>query len=161
MLAGYDAGIYIIDPPRKDRCDPSSYDPALSAIEAAQAATGKPAFPVASLPENFDEGLAEAMIGRGVVPLMGLETALVAIRAAQGAPGRVGWRPWAVVPEGARRMIGEAEAKARLAAAGVAVPKGVSGARLEDLSVAELTPPYALKGLVLRTRPRPGRCGWG
>lgn len=147
MLAGYDAGVFIIDPPRKDRCDPSSYDPALAAIEAAQGLTGKPAFPVASLPENFDEGLAEAMIGRGVVPLMGLETALVALRAAQGAPGRAGWRPWPVVPEGARRMVGEAEAKARLAAAGVAVPKGVVAATLDGLDVAGLAAPYALKGL--------------
>jgi acyl-CoA synthetase (NDP forming) len=147
MLAGYDAGIFIIDPPRPDRCDPSSYDPALAAIEAAQAATGRPAFPVASLPENFDEALAEAMVARGVVPLMGLETALVAIRAAQGAPGRAGWRPWAVVPEGARRMLGEAAAKARLAAAGIMVPRGVEGASIEVLDVAGLAAPYALKGL--------------
>lgn len=147
MLAGYDAGVFIIDPPRKDRCDPSSYDPALAAIEAAQGLTGKPAFPVASLPENFDEALAEAMIGRGVVPLMGLETALVALRAAQGAPGRAGWRPWPVVAGGARRMVGEAEAKARLAAAGVAVPKGVTAATPEALDVAGLVAPFALKGL--------------
>ncbi len=147
MLQGYDAGVFIIDPPRKDRCDPSSYDPALAAIEAAQAATGKPAFPVASLPENFDEVLAEAMIGRGVVPLMGLETALVAVKAAQGAPGRADWQPWAVVPEGARQMLGEGEAKARLAQAGVGVPKGATAATLEGLRVVGLTPPYALKGL--------------
>ena len=147
MLAGYDAGMFIIDPPRPDRCDPSSYDPALAAIEAAQEATGKPAFAVASLPENLDEALAEAMIGRGVVPLMGLETAMVAIKAAQTAPGRAGWRPWAVVAERARRMLGEAEAKARLATAGVMVPKGVSAERLEALDVTGLTAPYALKGL--------------
>jgi acyl-CoA synthetase (NDP forming) len=147
MLGGYDAGLFIIDPPRADRCDPSSYSPALAAIEAAQAVTGRPAFPVASLPENFDEALAEAMIGRGVVPLMGLETALVAIRAAQGTGAREGWRPWSVVPEGAARMVGEGEAKARLAAAGVAVPRGVTGTSLAGLQVAGLTPPYALKGL--------------
>jgi acyl-CoA synthetase (NDP forming) len=147
LLGGYDAGVFIIDPPRADRCDPSSYGPALAAIEAAQAATGKPAFPVASLPENLDEGLAEAMIARGVVPLMGLETALAAVKAAQGAPGLAGWRPWAVVPEGARRMVPEHEAKAWIAAAGVAVPKGVTAATLDGLGVAGLTPPYALKGL--------------
>ena len=43
MLSGYDAGIYIIDTPRNDRCDPSGYQPALDAIVAAQVATGKPA----------------------------------------------------------------------------------------------------------------------
>jgi acyl-CoA synthetase (NDP forming) len=147
MLGGYDAGVFVIDPPRSDRCDPSSYDPALAAIEAAQAATGKPAFPVASLPENFDEALVARMIDRGVVPLMGLETALAALRAAQGAPGRPGWRPWAAAAESGRRMLGEDAAKARLSEAGVAVPLGVSAARLSGLRLAGLRPPYALKGL--------------
>ncbi|MBL9053743.1 MAG: acetate--CoA ligase family protein, partial [Tabrizicola sp.] len=49
MLDAYDAGLYIIDTPRADRCDPSSYQPALDAIVAAQKATGKIAFPVASM----------------------------------------------------------------------------------------------------------------
>ncbi len=39
MLEAYDAGLYIIDTPRTDRCDPSSYQPALDAIVAAQKAT--------------------------------------------------------------------------------------------------------------------------
>jgi acyl-CoA synthetase (NDP forming) len=147
MLGGYDAGVFIIDPPRPDRCDPSSYGPALDAIVAAQAETGKPAFPVASLPENFDEGMAERMIAGGVVPLMGLETALVAVKAAQGIGGRPGWRPWAVVPDGARRMLDEGDAKARVAGAGVAVPRGVSARSLDGLDLAGLTPPFALKGL--------------
>jgi hypothetical protein len=147
MLAGYDAGVFIIDPPRPDRCDPSSYGPALAAIEAAQDATGRPAFPVASLPENFDEGLAEAMVGRGVVPLMGLETALAAVKAAQRPAGRAGWRPMGVVPAAEGRMVGEGEAKARLAKVGVAVPKGVMAASLGALDVAGLDAPYALKGL--------------
>ena len=88
MLAGYDAGLFVIDPPRPDRCDPSSFRPALEAIEAAARATGKPAFPVASLPENFDEALAVQMIERGFAPLMGLETALGALAANSGpSPG--------------------------------------------------------------------------
>ncbi|GAB4263660.1 MAG: acetate--CoA ligase family protein [Pararhodobacter sp.] len=147
MLEGYDAGIYIIDPPRPDRCDPASFEPALAAIEAAQAATGKPAIPVASLPENFDEGRAQAMIGRGVVPLMGLETALEALKAAQAPAGLPGWRPWAVAPIRSRRMLNEASAKARLAAAGVAVPRGVTAPTLAGLDPLGLIPPFALKGL--------------
>jgi len=146
MLAGYDAGLFLIDPPRPDRCDPAGYEPALQAIVAAAQATGKPAFPVASLPENFDEGRAVALMAQGVVPLMGLETALAAIRAAQMPAGEPGWQPLPVVPvEG--RLLTEAEAKAVLAQAGVAVPRGVTGATLEELEVAGLTPPYALKGL--------------
>jgi len=67
MLAGYDAGMFIIDPPRADRCDPSGYQPALDAVVAAQAATGIPARLVASLPENFDEAVAADLMNRGVV----------------------------------------------------------------------------------------------
>ncbi|QYK43638.1 MAG: acetate--CoA ligase family protein [Paracoccaceae bacterium] len=147
MLAGYDAGIFIIDPPRPDRCDPASFQPALDAIEAAQAATGRPAFAVASLPENFDEARAEAMLARGCVPLMGLETALGALRAAQAAPGRAGWRPWPVRPPRGRRMLDEVSAKTRLAAAGVAVPRGAAAPTLAALDPTGLTAPLALKGL--------------
>ncbi|THD84873.1 CoA-binding protein [Aliigemmobacter aestuarii] len=149
MLAGYDAGIFIIDPPRPDRCDPSSFQPALDAIEAAQAATGKPAFAVASIPENFDEDRAAGMLARGCVPMMGLETALGALKAAQTPSGRAGWRPLAAAPQRATRLLDEAEAKALLAGAGVAVPRGVSARTLADLRARAggLTAPLALKGL--------------
>jgi Acyl-CoA synthetase (NDP forming) len=86
------------------------------------------------------------MIDRGVVPLMGLETALEALVAARAAPGLAGWRPWAPETAGGT-MLDEAAAKALLAAAGVAVPKGVTASSLAALKVAGLTPPYALKGL--------------
>lgn len=147
MLEGYDAGIFIIDPPRPDRCDPASFEPAIRAIEVAQAATGKPAFPVASLPENFDEDRAIAMIERGVVPLMGLETALEALVAVQRPAGLAGWRPWGVMPGGEAVLIDEAQAKAMLAAAGIAVPKGVTAEGLATLDARGLTAPFALKGL--------------
>lgn len=147
MLAGYDAGLYIIDPPRPDRCDPSSFAPALAAIEAAQVATGRPAFAVASLPENLDEALAEGLMARGVVPLMGLDTALAACAALAAPDPAPGWRPWPPRAPGPLRMLDEAAAKARLAAAGVAVPRGVRAAALAGLDPAGLAPPFALKGL--------------
>lgn len=147
MLRGYDAGIFIIDPPRSDRCDPSGFEPALGAIEAAQRDTGKPAFPVASLPENFDEERAIAMIARGVVPLMGLETALEAIRAAQSPPGAPGWQPWPAPTPHPTRRLDEATAKARLAQAGIAVPKGATGISPAVFAATGLHPPFALKAL--------------
>lgn len=149
MLAGYDAGIFIIDPPRPDLCDPASFEPALQAIEAAAGITGKPAFPVASLPENFDEGLAIAMMARGTVPLMGLETALGALAAAQTPPGLAGWRPWPSRKPTRPVLLDEAVAKRMLAKAGVAVPRGGSAQSLDQLrpKAARLTPPLALKGL--------------
>jgi acyl-CoA synthetase (NDP forming) len=149
MLAGYDAGIFIIDPPRPDRCDPSSFQPALDAVVAAAAQTGKPAFAVGSLPENFDEDLAIRIMGGNVVPMMGLETALGAIRAAQTLPNRGGWRPWPVLPPRALRLRDEASAKALIQAAGVAVPRSVTALTLAALAplTEGLTAPLALKGL--------------
>jgi acetate---CoA ligase (ADP-forming) len=147
MLEAYDAGIYIIDTPRADRCDPSSYQPALDAIVAAQKATGKIAFPVASMAENFGEGRVQAMMDQGICTLLGLESALAAIRAAQTPSGVAGWRPAGVLPPRETRLLSEAEGKALLASAGVAVPKAVTGVTLAMVDVAGLTPPYALKGL--------------
>jgi len=151
MLGGYDAGLFIIDPPRPDRCDPGSFEPALDAMEAAQEVTGRPAFPVASLPENFDEPRAIAMMGRGVVPLMGLDAALGALKAAHLPQARPGWRPWTVRGTGASRLLDEAAAKARLAAAGVTVPRGTTAPILVALDPdgAGLAGPFALKGLGL------------
>ena len=149
MLAGYDAGIFIIDPPRPDRCDPSSFQPALDAVVAAAHNTGKPAFAVASLPENFDETLALRMAATNVVPMMGLETALGAIKAAQTGPNRGGWRPWPAVGARETRMRDEASSKALIAAAGVAVPRSATATTLSELEAkaAGLIAPLALKGL--------------
>ena len=149
MVSGYDAGIYIIDPPRKDRCDPAGYQPALDAIVAAQNATGKIAFPVASMPENFDERVAIDLMGQGVCTLMGLETSLAAIRAAQTPAGARGWRPAATLPPRETVMLSEAEGKALLAEAGVRVPRAVTGATLAEVQdkAVGLTAPLALKGL--------------
>ena len=148
MLEAYDAGIYLIDPPRSDRCDPSSYQPALDAIVAAQKAVGKPAFPVALLAENFGEARVQAMMAEGVCTLLGLETALAAVKAAQTAPGVAGWRPVGALAPRETRLLSEAEGKALLAGAGVAVPGSVTGATLAE--VAEKVcfgAPYVLKGL--------------
>ncbi len=149
MLTGYDAGIYIIDPPRRDRCDPSGYQPALDAIVAAQTATGKIAFPVASMAENFDEGVAMQLMDQGVCTLMGLETALAAIKAAQTPTGLTDWRPVPAIAPREAGMLTEAEAKALLSALGVPVPRAVTAATLAALipMAADLIPPLALKGL--------------
>jgi acetate---CoA ligase (ADP-forming) len=149
MLSGYDCGVFVIDPPRPDRCDPSSYQPALDAIAAAAKTTGKPAFPVASLPENFDEAKATALVAQGVAPLMGMETALAAIKAAQTPAGEPGWRPAPRVQARETLLLSEAAGKALLAKAGVPAPKGVEAKTLNELKgkASVLSAPLALKGL--------------
>ncbi|MGQ0611500.1 MAG: acetate--CoA ligase family protein [Paracoccaceae bacterium] len=147
MLEPYDAGIYIIDSPRPDRCDPSSYQPAFDGIVAAQRATDKIAFPVALISENLGEALVGELMQEGVCALLGLETALAAIKAAQTPAGRPGWRPADALPARGARMLTEAEGKALLALAGVTVPRSVTSATLGGLDTSGLTAPFALKGL--------------
>lgn len=149
MLEPYDAGVYIIDMPREDRCDPSSYFPALEAISAAQKATGKPAFPLASMGENFGEARASQLMADGVVPLFGIEAGLAALRAAQTPAGQRGWRPLPPLLQGDSQLLSEAEAKAILARAGISVPRAVSGETLAEVidGAKNLTAPLALKGL--------------
>lgn len=147
-LRPYDAGMYLIDPPRGDLCDPGSFDPALQAIALAGAATGKPAFPVASLPENFDETWMAQSMAQGVVPLCGIETALKAIEAAS-TPATDDWAPLPAAHPRKTQMIDEAAGKAELAQIAIRVPRGLRCATLADAPqhMHDLTPPFALKGL--------------
>lgn len=148
MLDAYDAGLYIIDSPRADRCDPSGYDPAFRAITAAQKATGKPAFPVASMAENFGEARVQAMMAEGVCALLGIETALAAIKAAQTPPSPPGWRPAPAIPARDTRMLTEAEGKALLAQSGIPVPGSATGATIAEATAkVQFSAPYVLKGL--------------
>lgn len=148
MLRPYDAGLYIIDPPRSDLCDPASFEPALEAIALAGKATSKPAFAVASLPENIDEQRAIAMMQAGVVPLQGIETALAAVAAAR-VPASDGWRPWSRSKLGETHVLDEVAGKALLSDWGVRVPRGVSAVTLDALaeSAEGLARPLAVKGL--------------
>ena len=72
---------------------------------------------------------------------------MAAVKAAQVAPVLPGWRPVAALPARTTMLLNEADGKALLAGAGVAVPRSVSGPTLAELREAGLTPPYALKGL--------------
>ena len=148
MLAPVDAGVFVIDPPRKDRCDPSSFEHVFDAVEAVQKTTGTPAFPIASMAENSDETRALDLLARGIVPLMGLDTGLEAIEAA-GAPTGGGWRPWPVLPARETEMLNEADGKALLSEAGIAVPSVVTANTLDALAskASGLSGPLALKGL--------------
>ena len=149
MLAGYDAGLFIIDPPRPDRCDPSSYQPALDSIVAAHRQTGKPAFAVASLPENLTEPLAADLMRQGVVPLMGLDSALGAIAAVQRIGAATDWSPLPARPRCDAVLMAEDTAKAVLRASGIAVPDGMAAPTLSDLQrqAKGMTGPLVLKGI--------------
>ena len=61
-----DLAVFVLDLPRPDRCDRAGWLPALTAIEAAHAATGTRTAVLASLPENLDEATAARLAARGI-----------------------------------------------------------------------------------------------
>ncbi len=146
-LKGFDAGLFVIDPPRSDICDPASYEHAFQAIETAAANTGKPAFAVATLPDSIDEELANRLQANGVVPLLGLPEALAALQASSVGPPLPEWKPWSAQSTANGVILNEAAAKQMLAEAGISVPKFIAAAEIGELEPTGLEPPFALKAL--------------
>ena len=128
--AGYGMNLLILDFPRADRCDASSWDVTLQAFENAQKATGAKAALVASLPESLPEHVGQRMIASGIAPMQGLSECMEAIRIAadigtvrartREAPLK---RASSVEVERAY-MLDEPTGKAALNAFGLTVPKG-------------------------------------
>jgi len=129
MAPGFDLSMLVLDFPRADRCSDESWNPAVAAIGAAAARTGRPAAVVASLPELLPEGRCDVLVAAGIAPLCGIAEALAAADAAatlgayrtRAAPPPVLSAPASDAPA---RMVGEYEAKRMLAAHGVPVPEG-------------------------------------
>lgn len=156
---GFDLSAFVLDLPRPDRCDRSSYRCAVEAILAARARTGARVAVVASMAEGLDEADCAAFAAGGVAPLLGMEEALAAIGAAiragapaEAAPALIGFAA------GPGRMLDEAEAKAALAAHGLRVPRAVTAADPAALvaAAAALRPPLALKALGLAHKTEAG-----
>jgi hypothetical protein len=63
MEETFDLTVFILDLPRADRCDPSSYQCAVDAIMAAKARTGARVAVLASLPENMSDHFTSVFHG--------------------------------------------------------------------------------------------------
>ena len=146
----------IVDTPREDRCDPSDWECTTLAALGARAATGRNYALVTTLPELLPEPLAARLMAGGVVPLHGLTEAMEAAAAAArigAAPDHDDGDPAPplLLPEqavGTLATLTEAEAKARLAAHGLAIPRATRAATPEDAARAAETLgfPVVLKG---------------
>ena len=154
---GFDLGLLVIDPPRRDRCTDDDWHITLDAFEAALHRTGAHGCVLTTLPESFPEALCENLMARGIAPMAGVEDGLAAVEAAAD----IG-ESWAAVDrielEGPRPFAGggshevvltEWEAKRRLAEAGVTVPPGELVRNPEDAAVAaeRLGTPVAIKAV--------------
>jgi acyl-CoA synthetase (NDP forming) len=146
--------LLVVDYPRPDRCDVAGWDCATRAALAAKAQTGANVALVATLPELLPEPVAARLMEGGVVPMHGLSEAVTAAEAAAalGAGMRAGGDgalPLLIpFPARAAQVLPEAEAKARLAAHGLAVPKARRAATPREAAqaAAEIGFPVVLKG---------------
>jgi len=153
MADRHDLCVFVLDVPRDDRCEPSSFRCAVDAIIAARQQTGANVAVISLLPENLSEKLGEEFAANGVVPLNGMATAVAAIDAAIrcGARNRNihGQRPLAFTkPGGETRVLDEKSSKARLAEYGLKVPNSASGSdrqALIDAADKSLAFPVVLK----------------
>ncbi|MGB3830247.1 MAG: acetate--CoA ligase family protein [Mesorhizobium sp.] len=158
VSGGFDLNLLVLDFPRNDRCSDADWWPTVRAFEAAVKTNGARGAVVASMLENLPEKHAEELFRRGVVPLHGIVEAFDAAEAAAFI-GKAWSQPSASPLRGGRAdpphrgegkgVPDEAEAKALLRSAGLAVPQGARAASVEEaVSAAEkLGFPVALKAL--------------
>lgn len=153
---GADAGLYVIDPPREPLCSRETFLAAIRSIINARKVTGKPIFAVSTMPDTYDDWLTGEFLSGSVVPLLGMDDAFAAIRAAATPAPREGWRPDPPAPDRTATTLTEAEAKTLLAAHGIAVPRATTAATPGALDTTGLTAPFALKGLGLAHKSEAG-----
>lgn len=126
----------IIDYPRSGLGRVEDWDKATSAWIAARDATGGKAVVLATLPECMPEDVASRLMAEKIVPMRGFDAALEALAVARAASwsdqGQV-FTPHGT-GQGATDLVtrSEAEAKAMLKAAGIAIPAGGIMASCDD-----------------------------
>ena len=154
MASGFDLTMFIFDFPRADRCSVEDWGPATAAIKEAAHRTGNKAAAVASMPENMPEAAAKDFAEAGIVPLYGINEAMAATEAAATCGELRSTTPAPMTPQVSLstvrpRVLDEAEGKARLSQAGLAVPKGVRVNNAADTAIAAttLSSPLAVKRL--------------
>ncbi|MEM9716624.1 MAG: acetate--CoA ligase family protein [Pseudomonadota bacterium] len=143
--------LFIVDIPRKDRCDPSAWDCTIEALTQVAAQTDLPLGMVSTVPELMTEEIATKVMKAGAVPFNGLGEAFEAISILQPAPA-----PSAPIllpgPDRDSTTLSEAASKAELAASGLRVPQNTC-LRKGDTIPNTITYPCVLKaeGLAHKT----------
>ncbi|MDG2428517.1 MAG: acetate--CoA ligase family protein [Acidimicrobiales bacterium] len=122
---GPDAAMLVVDFPSSN-FDDTSWWPALEAFGAASVITGTPGVVAASMAENLPTEVESAAVDLGLVPVRGIDEALLGLEAAAWWGRRIDvLGPTPVGPtSSACRILSESEAKAVLADHGVPIPYG-------------------------------------
>ena len=156
----FDLVLFLLDVPRNDICDDSSFQCAIEAIIATARNSSKKIAVVASLPESMPEPLAKTFISSNVVPLCGIDDAIQAINNAilvgqfykkdsLKSQENVYFNK-APITENIN-LINEKNSKDLLKSFGLAVPKSISAKSVDQaMSLTEINNlvfPLAVKGL--------------
>ncbi len=150
MVPSLAMGCVVLDFPRPDRCGSDDWGLVLEAAQQTGAACGVPMAILGTLAENIPEPVAQDIIGRGMVPLCGLDEAVqaMAVAAWLGETGAATAPLLLPRPPLRLRSLTEAASKAALAAHGLRVPRsGRAGSpQAAAARAVEIGFPVALKG---------------
>jgi acyl-CoA synthetase (NDP forming) len=155
MSGGYDLSMVVLDFPRQDRCDISTWWPTVNGLARAAEATGGRAAVLASMQESMPETVGAQLIERGIVPMTGMAECFTAIECANliGRAGVDGPSPDLLSPRppahADSRVYDEWDSKRMLAASGLALPEGaLVTSATEAVAAAEaLGYPVAVKAV--------------
>lgn len=137
----------IVDFPRADTCDPTDWRCAIDAAIAMRRATEAPVAVVTTLPELMPENVAKELLSGGVVPFAGMAEALSAVELASKPLAKPRDPVLAPTLQGDSIVLSEQEAKTRLAAEGLTIPRSVRTDLATEVATASanLSFPVAVK----------------
>ena len=152
--------VFLLDVPRNDYCDDSSFQCAIDAIiSTARMSTGNIAV-VASIPESMPEALAKTFIAAGVTPLCGIDDAIQAINNGillgnfylKNSPALCENVYFNKASRTAHiKLINERDSKSLLSSFGLKVPKAISADNKDSVMAlaarTRLNFPLVVKGL--------------
>lgn len=143
MACGFDAHVLVLDFPRADQCDGSTWHTTLDAFVAAQKQTGANAVVLSSLPEGLPDGIGTKLLEQGIAPMQGTADCMLAIAlAAQIGAAQARWQQIEPVAPGSAiqgngRMLNEVASKQALQVFGVPIPQGALVAAHQAATTAE------------------------
>ena len=156
LAEDFDLSLCLLDYPRADKCDPSSWEGAEKGFIRAAKQTGARAGVLSTFTDTMPESLAEQLIEVGIVPLAGIQTGLAGIQAAVDIGAA--WRRAPSPPlldisdrqKGAPvQILDEAESKSILGKYGVPIPDSKVARDADEAATAaeEIGFPVVVKAL--------------
>jgi acetyl-CoA synthetase len=152
----FDVSLCLLDYPREDRCDQSTWGGAERGFVRAAQQTGTKGAVLATFSDTISEPVAERLMKAGIAMLAGIDSGLAGIQAAVdvGAAWRRPLSPPLLTSPGPRRddiakVLDEAESKDLLARCGIPVPEArvVRSAEEAAAAAGELGYPVVVKAL--------------